>query len=68
MQFHEQQTPQPPTGGQLKTHAPGEKMLPGNLGTPKKPAIDDDEEDPVLTEGYLPEIYFSLKSENPADW
>lgn len=29
---------------------------------------DDNEEDPISTEGYLPEIYFSLRSENPADW
>ncbi len=66
--MNEKQTPKPPLNGQQQTHAPGEKMLPGNLGTQKKPATDDNEEDPALTEGYLPEIYFSLKSENPADW
>ena len=29
---------------------------------------EDNEEDQMLTEGYLPEIYFTLKSDNPADW
>jgi hypothetical protein len=29
---------------------------------------EESEDDPLLKEGYLPEIYFSLKSDNPADW
>jgi hypothetical protein len=29
---------------------------------------EESDEDPLLKEGYLPEIYFSLKSDNPADW
>ena len=72
MQFNEKQPQLPPASGQLQTHesraSAGERILPGNLGTQNKPATDDNEEDPVLTEGYLPEIYFSLKSDNPADW
>lgn len=68
MQFHEKQTPLPLTSGQSKTHEPEGKILPGNWGTQNKPVTDDNEDDPVSTEGYLPEIYFSLKSENPADW
>lgn len=39
--------------------------------TPAKqntPAAEDNEDDPLLKEGYLPEIYFTLKSDNPADW
>jgi hypothetical protein len=34
---------------------------------PSSPAEESDE-DPLSKEGYLPEIYFSLKSDNPADW
>jgi len=34
---------------------------------PSSPSEESDE-DPLLKEGYLPEIYFSLKSDNPADW
>jgi hypothetical protein len=29
---------------------------------------EESDDDPLLKEGYLPEIYFSLKSDNPADW
>ena len=67
MQF-EKQTPERPTSGPLQTREPGEILQTGNLGTQNKPETDDNEEDPVSTEGYLPEIYFSLKSDNPADW
>lgn len=28
----------------------------------------DNDDDLLLKEGYLPEIYFSLRSDNPADW
>ena len=34
---------------------------------PSLPSEESDD-DPLLKEGYLPEIYFSLKSDNPADW
>jgi len=32
------------------------------------PPSDESDDDPLLKEGYLPEIYFTLKSDNPADW
>lgn len=28
----------------------------------------DNDDDLLMKEGYLPEIYFSLRSDNPADW
>jgi hypothetical protein len=28
----------------------------------------DYDDDLLIKEGYLPEIYFSLRSDNPADW
>jgi hypothetical protein len=28
----------------------------------------DIDDDILMKEGYLPEIYFSLRSDNPADW
>ena len=31
-------------------------------------AIIDEYDDDLMNEGYLPEIYFSLRSDNPAEW
>ena len=37
-----------------------------NSAAQNNPAAET--EDDLLTEGYLPEIYFQLKSDNPSDW
>ena len=39
-----------------------------NNGSKQPSQIEESDDDPLLKEGYLPEIYFSLKSDNPADW
>jgi hypothetical protein len=39
-----------------------------NNGSQPSSPLEENDEDPLLKEGYLPEIYFSLKSDNPADW
>jgi hypothetical protein len=36
--------------------------------TTQQAGITDDYDDDLMKEGYLPEIYFSLKSDNPAEW
>jgi hypothetical protein len=36
--------------------------------TPEQNNFEDSEEELFLQLGYLPEIYFSLKSDNPAEW
>lgn len=64
MQLNEKQTPQPQPDGRLQPHRIPDKQFP----LQQQAGADDNEDDPVLSEGYLPEIYFSLKSENPADW
>ena len=39
-----------------------------NVNKQSSSPSEESDEDPLLKEGYLPEIYFSLKSDNPADW
>ena len=51
-----------------QTPTPQRPQLPEQPQPNNKVVIEENEEDPMLTEGYLPEIYFSLKSDNPADW
>lgn len=68
MKFNDKQTPLPPQSGQLPAGPAQNEAQPVKQVIYSQPAADDDEEDPVRTEGYLPEIYFSLKSDNPADW
>jgi len=42
---------------------------PSKNNSTAQPVVQADEyDDDLINEGYLPEIYFSLKSDNPADW
>lgn len=68
MKNNEKPVPLPHPGSPLRTHPTSGKTVPLRPDLQQQPAPDDNEDDPISTEGYLPEIYFSLKSENPADW
>ena len=42
---------------------------PSKNNSTTQPVVQAEEyDDDLMKEGYLPEIYFSLKSDNPADW
>jgi hypothetical protein len=62
MKFNDKQTPTP------QQQVLPEKPSPKTLVIQNRLTVEDNDEDPISTEGYLPEIYFSLKSDNPADW
>jgi hypothetical protein len=62
MKWNDQSTPTP------QSNLPKEKISPDNRFIQNRSIPEDIDEDPMLTEGYLPEIYFTLKSEDPADW
>ena len=68
MKFNEKQPQLPPQSSQLPVGPAQNEAIPAKQVIPGRPATEDSEDDPIQTEGYLPEIYFSLKSENPADW
>lgn len=42
--------------------------LPSINSSKQQTVIVDEYDDDLMNEGYLPEIYFSLRSDNPAEW
>ena len=43
-------------------------IVPSVSSSKQQIVIVDEYDDDLMSEGYLPEIYFSLRSDNPAEW